>query len=110
MSFGQYSSETRPAKPEFTSRINPTEKPKRLKHIFDNPAHVWAHPRKKDGSGFEQTDARVAGGNWYFKTSSDGTRVIYSHRDNYVIGSRFEHGKKTVFLLRSGKPYSVTTS
>jgi len=29
-----------------------------------------------------------------FKTSSDGTRVIYSYRDSYVIGSRFEHGKK----------------
>ena len=83
---------------------------KRLKHVFDNPAHVWAHPRTKDGQGFEQTDARVAQGNWYFKTSSDGTRVIYSYRDSYVIGSRFELGRKIIFLLRSGKPYSVTTS
>jgi hypothetical protein len=83
---------------------------KRLRHVVDNPAHIWAHPRKKDGSGFEQDNARVSGGRWYFKTSLDGTRVIYSYRDSYVIGSRFEHGKKTVFLLRAGKPYSVTTS
>jgi hypothetical protein len=106
MGYGQYSTQTRPA-----NESRPREKQaKRLKHVFDNPAHVWAHPRTKDGQGFEQTDARVAQGNWYFKTSSDGTRVIYSYRDSYVIGSRFEHGKKTVFLLRSGKPYSVTTA
>ncbi len=63
MSYGQYSSQPRPAKPQFSSH---QESKKRLKHIFDNPAHVWAHPRQKDGSGFEQTDARVAGGNWYY--------------------------------------------
>ncbi len=108
MSFGQYGSHARPSRPDFSSRV-PAPK-KRLRHVFDNPAHIWAHPLHKDGSGFEQTDARVAGGNWYFKTSSDGTRVIYSYRDSYPIGSRFEHGKKTIFLLRSGKPYSVTTS
>lgn len=85
-------------------------KTKRLKQVFDNPAHVWAHPRQKDGSGFEQKEARVAGGNWYFKTSQDGTRVIYSYRDSYPIGARFEHGRKVIFLLRSGAPYSVTTS
>jgi hypothetical protein len=83
---------------------------KRLRHVFDNPAHVWAHPLQKDGSGFEQTDARNAQGNWYFKTLEDGTRVMYSYRDSYPIGSRFEQGRKTVFLLRSGKPYSVTTA
>lgn len=106
MSFGQYSTQARPA-----DESRPREKQsKRLRHVFDNPAHVWAHPRTKDGQGFEQTDARVAGGNWYFKTSQDGTRVIYSYRDSYVIGSRFEHGKKIIFLLRSGKAYSVTTA
>lgn len=119
MSFGQYSSQARPAKPDFSSRINPTTKhsekqSKRLRHVFDNPAHVWAHPRQKDGSGFEQDNARAATGNWYFKTSNDGTRVIYSYRDSYVIGSRFELGsgrnRKTIFLLRSGKAYSVTTA
>ncbi len=108
MSYGQYSSHPRPERPDFSSRV-PAPK-KRLRHVFDNPAHVWAHPRKKDGSGFEQDNARVAGGNWYFKTSSIGTRVIYSYRDSYVIGSRFELGHKVIFLLRSGKPYSVTTS
>jgi len=110
MSYGQYSSQPRPAKPQFSSTVTPAESKKRLRHVFDNPAHVWAHPRQKDGSGFEQTDARVAGGNWYFKTSSDGTRVIYSYRDSYPLGSRFEQGRKIIFLLRSGKPYSVTTA
>ena len=111
MSYGQYSSHPRPSKPVFVSDVNVTEKkPKKLKHVFDNPAHVWAHPKQKDGSGFEQTDARNAQGNWYFKTSNDGTRAIYSYRDSYPIGSRFEHGKKVVFLLRAGSPYSVTTS
>jgi len=102
---GQYN-QPRPA-----NESKPVEKQsKRMRHVFDNPAHVWAHPRQKDDSGFEQTDARVAQGNWYFKTSQDGTRVIYSYRDSYPIGARFEHGKKIIFLLRSGKPYSVTTS
>jgi hypothetical protein len=106
MGFGQYSTQTRPA-----DESRPAQKQaKRLKHVFDNPAHVWAHPRTKDGQGFEQTDARCASGNWYFKTSPDGTRVIYSYRDSYVIGSRFELGQKIIFLLRSGEPYSVTTS
>ena len=81
-----------------------------MAHVVDNPAYIWAHPRQKDGSGFEQDNARVAGGRWYFKTSSDGTRVVYSYRDSYVIGSRFELGRKVVFLLRSGKAYSITTS
>jgi hypothetical protein len=108
MSFGQYSLQQRPA--DESRPLKKQESKKRLRHVFDNPAHVWAHPRKKDGSGFEQTDARVAGGNWYFKTSSDGTRVIYSYRDSYVIGSRFEIGRKTIYLLRAGKPYSITTS
>lgn len=111
MSYGQYSAHARPSKPVFVSDVNVTEKkPKRLKHVFDNPAHVWAHPLQKEGSGFEQDNARNAQGNWYFKTSGDGTRVIYSYRDSYPIGARFEHGRKIVFLLRAGSPYSVTTS
>src|SRR6267143_180616 len=102
---GQYN-QPRPA-----NESKPVEKqPKRMRHVFDNPAHVWAHPRQKDDSGFEQTDARVAQGNWYFKTSQDGTRVIYSYRDSYPIGSRFELGRKIIFLLRSGKPWGVTTA
>jgi len=106
MGFGQYSGQVRPA-----DESRPQKKQtKRLRHVFDNPAHVWAHPVKKDGSGFEQTDARVASGTWYFKTDSDGTRIIYSYRDSYPIGSRFELGRRIIFLLRSGEPYSVTTN
>src|SRR5258708_31533602 len=108
VSFGQYSLQTRPA--DESRPLRTQESKKRLRHVFDNPAHVWAHPLQKDDSGFEQDNARVAGGRWYFKTSSDGTRVIYSYRDSYVIGSRFELGRKGIFLLRSGKPYSTTTS
>src|SRR5882762_6958122 len=110
MGFGQFSYNQRSARPDFSSASSVPKPEKRLRHVFDNPAHVWAHPRQKDGSGFEQTDARVEGGNWYFKTSVDGTRVIYSYRDSYVIGSRFELGRKVIFLLRSGKPYSITTA
>src|SRR6266446_5457294 len=110
MGFGQFSYNTRLARPDFSSASSVQKPKKRLAHVVDNPAHIWAHPRQKDGSGFEQDNARVAGGRWYFKTSSDGTRVIYSYRDSYVIGSRFELGRKVVFLLRSGKPYSTTTS
>src|SRR6267154_1173690 len=108
MSYGQYSLHTRPADESRPPRTQETKK--RLRHVFDNPAHVWAHPRQKDGSGFEQDNARVPGGRWYFKTSSDGTRVIYSYRDSYVIGSRFQLGRKIICLLRSGKAYSVTTA
>src|SRR5882762_150060 len=111
MSFGQYSLHTRPAD---ESRPHRSQEPKkRLRHVVDNPAHIWAHPFKKTSSGpigFEQDNARVAGGRWYFKTSPDGTRVIYSYRDSYPIGSRFEQGRKTIFLLRSGKPWGVTTA
>lgn len=111
MSYGQYSTQPRPSKPVFRSDVNPTQKvPKRLQHVFDNPAHVWAHPLQKDGSGFEQTDARNAQGNFYFKTSRDNTRVIYSYRDSYPVGARFEQGRKIIFLLRAGKPFSSTTA
>jgi hypothetical protein len=111
MSFGQYSAHPRPSKPIFRSDVNVTQKaPKRLKHVFDNPAHVWAHPLQKDGSGFEQDNARNAQSNFYFKTSPDGTRVMYSYRDSYPIASRFEQGRKIIFLLRAGSAYSVTTA
>jgi hypothetical protein len=110
MGFGQFSYNARSARPDFSSASSVPKPKKRLAHVVDNPAHIWAHPRQKDGSGFEQDNARVAGGRWYFKTSSDGTRVIFSYRDSYVIGSRFELGRKTIFLLRSGKAYSITTS
>ncbi len=83
---------------------------KRLARIFDNPAHVWAHPREKDGSGYEQTEAWNKGKNFYFKTVEDDTRILYSYRDSYPIASRFVHKRKPVYLVRSGKPYSVTTS
>src|SRR5882762_6365824 len=111
MSFGQYSLHSRPADESRPPRTQETKK--RLRHVVDNPAHIWAHPFKKTSSGpigFEQDNARVAGGRWYFKTSSDGTRIIYSYRDSYVIGSRFQLGRKIIFLLRSGKAYSVTTA
>lgn len=104
MSFGQYSGEPKPGKPSFPVKA------KRLKYVFDDPTHVWANPRKSDGSGFEQDNARNQGANIYFKTSNDGTRVLYSYRDSYPIASLFTHKKKQVVLLRSGKPYSVTTA
>jgi hypothetical protein len=104
MSFGQYSNEPKPDKPAFP------ERKKRLKYVFDDPTHVWAHPLTKDGSGFEQDNARNQNANIYFKTSADGTRVLYSYRDSYPIACLFTHKKKTVVLLRSGKPYSVTTA
>jgi hypothetical protein len=104
VSFGQYSQEPKPAKPSMPAKT------KRLKYVFDDPTHVWANPLKKDGSGFEQDHARNATSNIYFKTSSDGTRVLYSYRDSYPIASLFTHKKKQVVLLRSGKPYSVTTA
>jgi hypothetical protein len=114
MGFGQYSLNHQPA--DESRPLKKQESKKRLRHVVDNPAHIWAHPAIYNshgiftGVGFEQDNARVAGGRWYFKTSSDGTRVIYSYRDSYIIGSRFELGRKTVFLLRSGKPYSITTA
>src|SRR5258708_25435534 len=83
---------------------------KRLAHVFDNPAHVWAHPRMNDGTGFEQTEAWNKGKNFYFKTSEDETRILYSYRDSYPVASRFIHKRKPVYLVRSGTPYSVTTS
>jgi hypothetical protein len=105
MSFGQYSTHERPSTPHIEVKSK-----KRLAHVFRNPAHVWANPRQKDGSGFEQTEAWNSGKNFYFKTSEDDTRILYSYRDSYPVASRFVHKKKPVYLVRSGTPYSITTS
>lgn len=107
MGYGQYSDSPKVSKPAVPAS---KEKTKRLKHVFDNPTHVWATPRQKDGSGFEQDNARNPQGNIYFKTDEDGTRVLYSYRDSYPIASRIVQNKKPIYLLRSGKPYSVTTA
>jgi hypothetical protein len=104
MGYGQYSNEPKVSKPALPKAS------KRLKHVFDNPAHVWAHPIQKDGSGFEQTEAWNNGKNFYFKTSSDGVRILYSYRDTYPIGARFVHKKKPVYFVRSGSAYSNTTA
>ena len=64
----------------------------------------------KDGQGYYQTHGTNPQRNLYFKTDEDGTRVLYSYRDSYPIASRFLVGKRAVYLVRSGKPYSVTTS
>jgi hypothetical protein len=89
-------------------------KTKRIKTVFGphdtGIEHVWAHPRQKDGSGYEQDFATNPQRNFYFKTHEDNTRVLYSYRDTYPIGVRFQVGKRIVFLVRSGKPYSVTTA
>src|SRR5260370_6492342 len=106
MSYGQYSSAPKVSPPNFLKQSGK----KRLAHVFDNPAHVWAHPLEKDGSGFEQTEAWNKGKNFYFKTVEDETRILYSYRDSYPVASRFIHKKKPVYLVRSGTPYSVTTS
>lgn len=105
MGYGQYSNNERPSKPSIEVKSK-----KRLAHVFDNPAHVWAHPLAKDGSGYEQSEAWNKGKNFYFKTVEDGTRILYSYRDSYPVASRFIHKKKPVYLVRSGTPYSVTTS
>jgi len=104
MSYGQYSTAPKVSKPSLPRTR------KRLRHVFADPSHVWAHPREKDGSGFEQTEAWNSQKNFYFKTAEDGTRILYSYRDTYPVAARFVHNKKPVFLVRSGKPYSVTTS
>lgn len=92
--------------PSFDSMSKPK---KRLRHCVDNPGHIWAHPLEKDGSGFAQTYAHNPIKNFYFKAFDD-IRVCFSYRDSYVIGSRFEHRGKIIFLLRSGRAYSTTTA
>ncbi len=105
MSYGQYG----PRPPNQSKPATKQQSDKVLKHVFDNPAHVAFHPLQKDGSGYEQTDARNKQGNWYFKTEGE-MRTVYSYRDSYPIASRFPLGKKIIFLSRSGKPWGVTTA
>ena len=114
MSFGQYSSTPKPASPAKPS------KEEKLKAVFDTSevAHVFANPLKKDGSGYAQIHARNPQNNLFFNTffntSADGLRILFSYRESYPIASRLIVGKgknaKPVFLVRSGKPYSVTTA
>jgi hypothetical protein len=112
MSYDQYSLAEKPAKPALPAKT------KRIKTVFGphdtGVEHVWAHPRGKgpnpNGQGFEQTFATNPQRNFYFKTHEDNTRVLYSYRDSYPIGARFQVGKRIVFLVRSGKPYSNTTA
>src|SRR5258706_9822865 len=117
MSYGQYSPEHRqhiPLRPDLTAK----QTPKREKHVFGSGdtsvSHVWANPLTKDGQGYYQTHGTNPQKNFYFKTDADGTRVLYSYRDTYPITSLFDIGKgrarKRVYLVRSGSPYSVTTS
>jgi len=113
MSYGQYSPEHReyiPVRPDLTAK----QTPKREKHVFGSNdtgiEHVWANPLTKDGQGYYQTHATNPQRNFYFKTDADGTRVLYSYRDSYPIASRFRIGKRAVYLVRSGKAYSVTTA
>jgi hypothetical protein len=117
VSYGQYSPEHRQSIP---ARLDLTQKEgnKRQKHVFGSNdtgiEHVWANPLTKDGQGYYQTHATNPQRNFYFKTDEDGTRVLYSYRDTYPIASLFDIGKgrsrKRVYLIRSGKAYSVTTS
>ena len=110
MSFGQYSSTPKPASP------TKPPKEKKLKAVFETSEvpHVFASPLKKDGSGYAQTHARNSQNNLFFNTSEDETRILLSYRESYPIASRFIVGNgknaKPVFLVRSGKPYSVTTA
>ncbi len=88
----------------------------RAKHVLgtDEIPHAWAHPLEKDGSGFYQTHATNPQGNLFYKTSQDGTRVLYSYRESYPIGSLFEVKKgktvRRVYLTHGDKPYSNTTA
>jgi hypothetical protein len=107
MGYGQYSREPKPMKPSKPVKTN-----KRERHVFETGKvpHVWAHPLQSDGSGYAQTDARNPQNNLFFKTDRDGTRVLYSYRESYPIGSRFVVKRKPVFLIRSGSAYSTTTA
>lgn len=112
MSFGIYGERRSiPAHPELTVQETPGKK---LKHVFGahdtGVEHVWANPMGKDGTGYAQTHGTNPQRNLYFKTSDDGTRVLYSYHDWYPIGAMFKVGKQTVYLVRGGKPYSNTTA
>lgn len=117
MGFGQYS-----ANGPWSRVVNNTEAADtnpdggRAKHVLDTSdvPHAWAHPLEKDGSGYYQSHARNPQSNLFYKTSTDGTRVLYSYRDSYPIGSLFtvKKGKtlRRVYLTFGDKPYSVTTA
>ncbi len=111
--FGQYSSHEKPVTPGHPLYVDSNPKGGRAKHVFGSGdtdvSHVWAHPLA-DGSGYYQTHGRNPQSNYFFKTDRDGTRVLYSYRESYPIASTFEVGRKRVYLVRSGKPYSVTTA
>jgi hypothetical protein len=118
MSYGLYGHRRDiPARPDLTQRQADKPKSKREKHVFGSNDtgvhHVWANPLTKDGQGFYQTHGTNPQRNFYFKTDADGTRVLYSYRDTYPVASLFDIGKgkrKRIYLIRSGKSYSVTTS
>lgn len=115
MSYGQYSNEPKVMKPAMPKKTG-----KREKHVFGprdtGVEHVWANPGTGDnkGTGFTQTYGDNARHNLFFRTDTDGTRVMFSYRDSYPIASRFMIGKgkrqHAVYLVRSGKGYSVTTA
>lgn len=114
MSYGQYSNAPKVSKPAMPKKTSG----KREKHVFGSGdtdvSHVWANPLTKDGQGYSQTFGTNSRKNFYFRTENDGTRVLFSYRDNYPIASLFEIGKgkarKRVYLVRSGKAYSTTTA
>jgi hypothetical protein len=116
MGFGQYSKLGPWVAPKFTEAGDKNPEGGKPKHVLDTGTvpHAWAHPLEKDGSGFYQTHARNSQGNIFYKTLEDGTRVLYSYRNSYPIGSLFlvRKGKTTrrVYLTLGDKPYSVTTA
>ncbi len=102
--------------PKHTETSDKDPSGNRAKHVLRTGTvpHAWAHPLGKDGSGFYQTHARNSQGNIFYRTSEDGTRVLFSYRNSYQIGSLFlvRKGKTTrrVYLTLGDKPYSVTTA
>src|SRR6266581_2451234 len=107
--FGQYSSRPAPVKPGHPLYVDSNPEGGKPKHVFGSHdsgiEHIWAHPES-----CYQTHGRNPQSNYFFKTDRDGTRVLYSYRETYPVASTFEVGRKRVYLVRSGKPYSVTTS
>lgn len=108
MGYGQYSSNYRPSLPDFPAKTD------KLKHVFgkhgeSDVEHVWANPLQKDGSGFAQEWGTNPGKNFYFRTHADA-RVLYSYRDDYPVANLFYIGRRPIYLLRSGEPWSVTTA
>jgi len=116
MGYGQYSAMGPWNAPKNTEASDKNPEGGRAKHVCDTSdiPHMWAHPLEKDGTGYYQTHARNPQSNLFYKTSEDGTRVIYSYRESYPIGSLFlvKKGKivRRVYLTFGDKPYSVTTA